>query len=214
MRRPGGFAMIAALMLMSLLALIAIAVLSLSAADRRRAVRHTRTEVRENCAYSGLTYARTFFGNNFANWNTYLANPTHFNPMNLPGTTTPVWGGAKADLSTVSSIGIIRAAQPNLFMDLDNDGLSDVYIFIRDNPDEFAPAVPNYQRDNDQNVIVGAVCISSTMQPKRERTVTWAGYSDIDPDRMVVESMLSVNTTNTNSSGVATDGNFNNQATN
>lgn len=205
--------MIAALMLTAMLAIIAIAVLAVAAADRRRAVRHTRAEVRESCAYSGLTYARSYFGNNFANWNTFLANPTQFNPMNLPAT-TPAWGGAKANLSTAASIALIRTAQPNLFMDLDNDGLSDVYIFIRDNADEFAPAVPNFQRDNDQNVIVGAVCISTTMQPRREKNVTWAGYSDIDADRMVVESMLSVNTTNTNSSGASTDGNFNNQATN
>ena len=68
-RRKSGFAMIAALMLMSLLAIIAIAVLSLSAADRRRAVRQTKSEVRESCAYSGLTYARTYFGNQYANWN-------------------------------------------------------------------------------------------------------------------------------------------------
>lgn len=178
--------MIAALMLMSLLALIAIAVLSMSAADRRRAIRLTRTEVREGCGYSGLTYARTYFANNFANWNTYLGNPTNYNPINLP-TTTGGWGAeVKADLSTPSSIGLIQASKPELFLDLDNDGASDVYIFIRDNRDEFGATPVNFKRDNDQNVIVGAVCISTTMVPKRED-------NSIDTDRLVVESMMSYN---------------------
>lgn len=198
--------MIAALMLMSLLALIAIAVLSMSAADRRRAIRLTRAEVREGCGYSGLTYARTYFGNNFANWNTYLGNPTKYNPINLP-TTTGGWGSeVKADLSTPSSVGLIQASNPELFLDLDNDGASDVYIFIRDNRDEFG-ATSDFKRDNDQNVIVGTVCISTTMVPKRED-------NSIDTDRLVVEALLSFNTTSANSSGTSTDGNFNNLATN
>lgn len=204
--KRNGFAMIAAMMLMSLLAIIAIAVLSLSAADRRRAVRATRTEVRENCAFSALTYARSYFGNKYGSWNTYLSTPSKYNPMNLPSTTTPAWSGTKTDLSAANIL-ILRASNPELFLDLDNDGKADAYIFIRDNYDEFPPAAVNFQRDNDQNAIVGAICISSTMLPKRDDNT-------VDKDLLVMESMLAVNQQESNYSQGATTGNLNNNAAN
>jgi hypothetical protein len=39
---------------------------------------------------------------------------------------------------------------------------------VRDNFDEFLPNLNNPTRDNDLNVIVGAMCISSTLIPRRE----------------------------------------------
>lgn len=205
--KRNGFAMIAALMLMSLLTIIAIAILSLSAADRRRAIRATRTEVRENCAFSGMTYARTYFGNKYPLWDTYFAAPDKFNPMNLPTVTTPVWAAVKADLSSATSIAAIKATNPELFLDLDNDGKADVYIFIRDNYDEFPPALPNFQRDNDQNAIVGAVCISTTMLPKRDD-------NSIDTDLLLMESMLAVNQQQSTIPQASTTGNLNDTAAN
>lgn len=189
MKKQKGFALVAAMMLMTVLAVVAVAVLSLSAADRRRAIRSTRTEVREGCALSGLTYARTYFGIKYlekpANWDLYFATPNKFNPMKLP-VTTPAWTATKADLSSTASIAAIKTTNPDLFLDLDNDGKSDVYIFIRDNYDEAAPAAPNFQKDSDKNAIVGAVCISSTMLPKRED-------DSIDTDLILMESLLGVN---------------------
>lgn len=204
--RRRGFAMLVALMLMVLLAIIAIAVLSMSAESRRRAIKLTRTEVREGCAFSGLTYARTYFGNNFASWSTFLSTPNKYNPMNLP-TTTPAWGAAKADLSTPSAIAAIQATHPQLFLDLDSDAKADVYIFIRDNYDEFAPAAPNFQRDNDQNVIVGALCVSSTMLPRRVD-------GTVDQDYLVMESALAVNQQGADYAQTKTTGNLNDNATN
>lgn len=205
--RRRGFAMLVALMLMALLALIAIAVLAMSSESRRRAIKLTRTEVRESCAFSGLTYARTYFGNNFTSWSTFLSTPNKYNPMNLPTTTTPAWGAAKADLSSTSSVAAIQATHPQLFLDLDSDAKADVYIFIRDNYDEFPPAVPNFQRDNDQNVIVGALCISSTMLPRRED-------GTVDPDYLMMESALAVNQQGANYAQTNAGGNFNDNATN
>lgn len=205
-RLQRGFSMLAAVMLMALLAVIAIAVLSLSAADRRRAIRLTRTENRESCVNAGLTYARTYFANNVANWPTYLSRPQQYNPMVLP-TTTPAWSGAqvRANIGTAAGITAIKAMTNGTqqFLDLDADGNSDVFIFIRDNYDEFPPAAVNFQRDNDQNVIVGAVCISPTMAPKRDDNT-------IDPDRMVIEALLSVNQTANSGGGPCIDQNKNN----
>lgn len=186
-RRRTGFAMLAALMLMALLAIIAIAVLSMSAADRRRAVRHTRSEYREGCAYSGMTYARAYFANNFASWNTFLADPANYNPLTLPSTNGG-WGAQASANLTDAGIVAIRdtGARPQLFVDLDGDGRSDAYIFIRDNYDEFPPAAANFKQDNDQNAIVGAVCISQSMAPRRED-------GTVDEDRLMVESLLSYN---------------------
>ena len=109
---------------------------------------------------------------------------------------------------------MIKTAHPELFLDLDNDGLSDVYIFIRDNYDESPPAPINFRRDNDQNVMVGAVCISSTMQPKQDRTATWAGYTGLDPDRLMMESVLAYNLPPESGTQATADGNLNNGAAN
>ncbi len=203
--------MLAALMLMGLLAVIAVAILTLSGADRRRAIRLQRTENRESCVNAGLTYARAYFANNVANWSTYLARPQQYNPMNLPTTTSPAWNGSqvKANIATAAGITAIKGMTngPQQFLDLDGDGKSDVFIFIRDNYDEFPPAAPNFQRDNDQNVIVGAVCISTTMAPKREDNT-------VDPDPMLVESLLSVNQQASSYNQSSSSGNLNNNAAN
>ena len=194
-RSTGGFALLAALLLMSLLAIVAIAVLSRSGADRRRASRHLRAETRENCAYAGLTYARAYFANNFNDWDVFFARPDIYNPMDLP-TTTSGWGSAPAnapaEVKTTAGRAAIKATNAGpivgsrLFVDLDADGLDDVYVSIRDNLDEMPPAAPNYKRDNDQNAIVGATCISTTMTPRRDD-------GSLDADQLTVESYLSVN---------------------
>ena len=212
MKRRSGFAMLAALMLMSLLAIIAIAILSMSAASRRRAVRLTRTEVREGCAYSGMMFARTYFANNFGNWSTYLSAPNKYNPINptnlgsnLP-ITTPAWTVARADVSTaagITAIAVTSPARPELFVDLDGDAQADAYIFIRDNMDEVPPTPNDFQKDNDQNVIVGAICISKTMLPKRED-------GTVDADRLMMEAMLAYNAIDTPYAQSRADGNLNN----
>lgn len=175
--------MLAVLMFMALLAVIAITVLSFSAADRRRAVRFTRAEVRETCAQSGLNYARIYFASRFADWPTFFSQPQFYNPVTLPTDSVPAFSGPQVPSNPYSPT--LRASHPELFLDLDGDTRADVYVFIRDNRDEFLPASPNFQLDNDNNAIVGAVCISQTMQPRREDNT-------IDADSVVYESLVSV----------------------
>ncbi len=172
--RSRGSALLNALLLTGILLLIVLLVLSFAAANRRRAIRHARALDRESCAFTGLNYARTYFANNFGNWNTYLAAPAQYNPI-PPGTADP-------------SSSTLKAARPELFLDLDADTRPDVYVFVRDNQDELPPATQNFALDNDQNVIVGALCISTTLQPRRED-------GTIDTDSQMVESLLSFNQT-------------------
>jgi len=74
---------------------------------------------------------------------------------------------------------------PELFFDLDGDGKPDVYIYIRDNMDEKGvQATQDWLFDSDQNVIVGAVCISRTLAPR-------GADGNIDPSRISVEALLS-----------------------
>lgn len=175
-RRSQGFAMLVVLMIMALLALVAVFALTNAASDRQRAIRHVRSETRESCTLGGLTYARNYFAANYTNWSTFLSDPTNYNPIYAGGT-------GVADLTALSTI---AAAHPELFVDLDGDAQNDVYVFVRDNYDEFAPAAPNFARDNDQNVIIGALCVSKTMVPRREDNT-------VDGDRLMVESLLAYN---------------------
>lgn len=200
-----GMAMLGALMVMLLLTIMVMATLTLTAADKRQAIRHVRTESREQCAFAGLNYARTYFAGQLPQWNTYFSNPNHYNPLSLPPITTPPWLGGQvaADIVNLPTLSAIRAARPELFLDLDSDGASDVYVFIRDNDDEFAPAQPNYQQDNDQNALIGAVCISNTMQPRKED-------DKIDTNYLLMESLLSVNLGGGGAWQVGSDGNVNN----
>jgi type II secretory pathway pseudopilin PulG len=179
--------MLAAIMIMSLLAIISVAVLTSAGASRRRAIRYTRAEVRENCAQAGLNYARGYFANNFGNWSTYLSTPSKYNPMFPAGTSTS-WAKAAGsnDLNRAAVIAAVSGPNPELLVDLDSDANPDVYIFIRDNYDEFPPAAPDFTVDNDQNVIVGALCISQTMAPRRENNT-------IDQDALLAESLLGYN---------------------
>ncbi|MFZ5440910.1 MAG: hypothetical protein ACOZQL_12945 [Myxococcota bacterium] len=175
-RRSQGFAMMVVMMIMALLALVAIFALSNASTDRQRAIRHVRGETRESCTLGGLTYARNFFASRYTSWSSFLADPANYNPIYAGGT-------AVANLGT---IGTIAGTHPELFVDLDGDGKRDAYIFVRDNYDEFAPALPNFARDNDQNVIIGALCISETMVPRRED-------NSLDDDQLMVESILAYN---------------------
>ena len=188
-------------MVMALLAIISIAVLTSAGASRRRAIRITRNEVREGCAYAGLNYARNFFSRNFTNWNTYLAAQNPYNP-NFANGQPNSWASNAAGTAVVRANLIAAATGPTapLAVDLDGDADPDVYIFIRDNLDEFDPAPANFAVDNDQNVIVGAICISNTMQPRREDD------HQLDPDFLVMEAMLSYNQQGSTYGGQATGG--------
>ncbi|MBS2026261.1 MAG: hypothetical protein JST54_00030 [Deltaproteobacteria bacterium] len=176
--------------------LLAVSSLYLYASGQReRASRQTRELARVDCAEAGLQLARAFFANNVASWNTYLADPSHYNPV--PST----WNTAPANPTSTA----LQTTSPysQLFFDLDGDGKLDVYIYVRDNQDELPPAANNWAHDNDQNVIVGAACISGTLTPRLENGL-------VDTSKMTAESLLSLNTPGNQYSGQSTGGASNN----
>lgn len=181
-----GAAMITVLILMGLLAVIVAGLMTYVYQQRLRTIAAARSLKRESCAENGMQYARAFFAANFANWNSYLSNPTNYNSQAPAG----VDGGVYE---------VTTGIPGSLLYDLDGDGLSDVYIFIRDNPDELKPAIPNPAQDNDQNVFIGAVCISSTMSPRRPD-------GKVSPNLLKVEGLLSYNLPNNGYSSQAGGG--------
>jgi hypothetical protein len=160
-RLERGSALMTSVLLISVMLVVTAGVLFFAGQERRRAIQLSRAIPRNYCVETGMQMARTYFGANQATWNTYLSAPTQYNPVASTTNTTP------ADPSTTA----LQTARPELFADLDGDGLHDVYIYIRDNQDDFTQfkeATRDDSRDNDLQVIVGAVCISSTLVPKRE----------------------------------------------
>lgn len=176
--RDRGAAIVTAMLLMGFLAFIVVGVLLVVSEQRKRNIEAVRSSTREGCSESGLQLARAYFARNFASWNTYLATPSVYNPLPSTFNATPA---TPRDVT-------FQGNNPQLFADLDGDGALDVYIFIRDNADEGLPAAEDWTRDNDQNVLVGAVCISRTMVPRKGEAP--------DPDLLIVEGLLSFNLPN------------------
>jgi hypothetical protein len=146
---------------MSVMAVVMLAVASLMLVvqhTRINAINQARSMPRNYCVDTGLQLARLYFGNNFSSWNTYLSDPAHYDPV------VSSWNPAATAANPTSAA--LQAAHPELFADLDGDGQPDVYIYVRDNADELPPATENWMRDNDMQVYVGAVCISSTLVPR------------------------------------------------
>ncbi len=196
------------MVLMMVLAMMIAMLMLYVSKQRDRATATTRVMQRATCAEAGLQYARGFFGRNTTNWDRYLARPTtydstHPHPFNPvysdAGNTFPADVLTDAGVAYVSQYTATSVSGANSFVDLDGDKYPDVYIYMRDNDDEIVPAAANWERDNDQNVIIGAMCISSTMVPRRE--------GGLDQDPLMVESILSNNTTSAGYAGQSGGGN-------
>jgi hypothetical protein len=146
--------------------------------SRVRAIGVSRSVSRISCSESGLQLARAFYGRNYSQWNTlFLPNPGVYNAAAALAIDLKQGGVLLANL---------RNTNPELFADLDGDGAPDVYLYVRDNYDEFLPNPNNPNRDNDLNVIVGAMCISSTMVPRRQD-------GSLPDSPMMSEALLSYN---------------------
>jgi type II secretory pathway pseudopilin PulG len=178
-----GSSLISVMVMVAVILVLLASLLSYAVSQRAAAIKHARGANQLTCAESGIQLARTYFARNFLNWNTYLGQPNIYNPIqtswNNPSSTPP----GPANFGPGSPL---RTSNPELFIDVDGDNLPDVYIYIRDNQDEFPPAVDNPLRDNDQNVIVGAICISTTMAPS-------VAPGQTTPPPMQIESILSYN---------------------
>jgi len=191
--RERGSALLTAVAMSIVLMMVLAGMIYYASRSRLRAISVSRSVSRIACADSGLQLARAYFGRNNALWNTtFLPNPGVYNAASTIATDAT----ARANLIT---------AHPELFADIDGDGNADVYLYVRDNMDEFLPNANNLSRDNDLTVIVGAMCISSTLVPRNED-----GRS---ADPIMVEGLLSFNPTGSYGSqgyhGASGSGNLN-----
>lgn len=172
-RGERGSALLTAAALTTVLLMVAAGLIYYATQSRLRAISVSRGTSRVSCAESGLQLARAYYGRNYSLWNTtFLPNYATYNAAS----TIALDATAKANLI---------AAHPELFADLDGDGLPDVYLYVRDNVDEFLPNLNNLYRDNDLNVIVGAMCISQTLLPR--------GENGRQANPMMAEGLLSYN---------------------
>lgn len=177
-----GSAMITTMIMLGVILGVVTALMAFANAERLRAINVARKTLRVSCAESGLQLAKAYFGRQFANWGTYLSNPWTYDPVPSRFNYSPA-------MYTDPSF---QAANPDLFADLDGDGELDVFIYARDNQDEFPPIAwddpANWTRDNDQNIMVGAVCISKTLGPHA------VDDPSILPNPLTAEALLSYNT--------------------
>ncbi|MBZ4332656.1 hypothetical protein ACIHQR_33025 [Corallococcus coralloides] len=180
-RSPRGSTLLLVVLLVTVLLGLVAGVMAYASSERSRAVTSSRTGQRQGCAESGLQLARGYFGRNYAQWDTFLSNPGAYDPIASSTNTAP------ADPRTAAGRAAIKTVNPALFADLDGDGKDDVYLYIRDNEDEFKPLAPEWNRDNDQQVVVGAICISETMIPRRGNS------NQLDPNALAVEGILQYN---------------------
>jgi hypothetical protein len=155
-RHARGSTMLMVIILVTVLMGLVAGILLYAGKERVRAVSAGRNGQRQSCAESGLQLARSYFGRNFQNWNTYLAAPAIYDPVKSSYNANPANPRNPA----------LQTAHPELFADLDDDGKLDVYLYIRDNDDELYPLPAEHNRDNDHNVVVGAICISETLTPR------------------------------------------------
>jgi hypothetical protein len=177
-----GSALITTMVMMGVILGVVTALMAFANAERLRAITVARKNLRISCAESGLQFAKAYFGRRFQNWGTYLSNPSTYDPI------PSLHNGWPADYTNP----VFQDANADLFADLDGDGERDVYIYARDNQDEFPPldwSLPtNWDRDNDQNIIVGAICISKTLGPRPVEDPM------LMPNPLTAEALLSYNT--------------------
>lgn len=172
---PRGSAMLLTMAVSVIVLVIVTGIMSYAFNEKLRAIGNARRLSRTACAEAGLSLAKSYFLGQFNQWNTLLANGTIYNHLSVDGGVTdlqnPLWQGANA---------------PQLFADLDGDGQADVYIYMKDNQDEMIGSPDNPAHDNDQNVIIGSICISRTMAPRMAN-------GQLSPTLQVVEGVLTGN---------------------
>jgi len=173
-------------MIMVVVIMVSVAgIMAYAKSQKSRAINNSRAADRLSCSQAGFELAKNYFARNFSNWNTYLSKPSVYNPIKSSFNTTPA--APVFNPATAASPDPLFVTNPELFADLDGDGWNDVYMYIRDNQDELPPAADDPSRDNDQTVVVGALCISSTMVPRKEN-------GQLNSNPLLVEGHLSFNT--------------------
>lgn len=181
-RASKGSALIPAAAMMAVLMGVIFGLLYFASRSRGRSISAARTLSRQSCAESGLQLAKAYYGQNYRRWNEFLSDTRTYNPVPI---TRPV---AQPVANPFADLAYIQSVNANIVVDVDGDGGPDVYLYIRDNEDEFEAGQPNNpNQDHDQMVIVGSMCISDKMVPRREDgTLGMNGTTD----PVVVEAFL------------------------
>jgi hypothetical protein len=180
LRRQRGSGLLTAMIAVTIILTVTAGILYYSNSENTRSINISRGVPRNYCVEAGLQLARAYYGKNRASWTSFLASPSIYNPVGSSCLTSKSLATADPTNTT------FQGAHPELFADLDADGKNDVYIYIRDNEDELPPALPDCTRDNDAQVIVGAVCISSTLAPRLQN-------GNADPAQMTSEAVVQYN---------------------
>ena len=168
MKRPSserGSAVLTTVVMIAVIMGVVTAIMAYANAERLRTISISRKTLRLSCAESGLQFAKAYFGRQFSEWNAILAQPGIYDPIYSSHHQYDPMGSLPPDFTDPS----FQSAYPQLFADLDADSVPDIYIYSRDNQDEFSPAFMDPLRDNDQNLIVGAACFSKTLRPRGEQ---------------------------------------------
>jgi len=147
-----GAVLVLVMTLLAALFAAAATVLYLQLSSTRSAGLVSRSRGALFCAEAGLVAARPIIGNNYASWPAALDQ----NPATTPAFVYPIVG------------------------DIDNDGVNDYSVTIRDNDDELPPRVNDPSNDNDLSVFIVSECTKyPDMKRKVMELVTYQGGGNV-----------------------------------
>ena len=133
-----GFAMMIVLLIIALLTAVLSGAIYYSRQDRVHASKSVHNLTVQDVTESTLQFGRSFFAQNYAAWNTYLAY-----------------------FVTTRTLANVKQDHPELVAQPPAGTLFDCYVYARDDADELPPATNNANVDNNLRIFVGAVCSSS-----------------------------------------------------
>ena len=134
--RDGGMALLVALAVVVLLAAVVAAAIGWSKNDRLNAGKAVHNLTVQDLSESTLQYGKSFFAQNYAAWNTYLAY-----------------------FVTARTVAQVKTDHPELMASLPAGTGFDCFTYAKDDVDELPPAANNPNVDNNLRILVGAVCV-------------------------------------------------------
>jgi len=201
-RRQRGSILLVVVGLVLVIAVTGVAMVALTGTDSASTGKMLRQETAQSCAEAGLQYGRRLLGQRYTTtngWNDYLngTRPGRFDPAHFPGDTIP------ANLSTLP-LELQGDADLNGVLDpgtdLDGDGVPDFLVTIRDDDDETPMgAAPNWGKDNNLSVILGAECTNPRMR----------AIGSGQPESAVIESTVTYIPGQSNNGNAVNNGNTN-----
>ena len=134
--RDRGMALLVALAVVVLIAAIVAAAIGWTKNDRLNAGKAVHNLSVQDLTESTLQFGRSFFAQNYAAWNTYLAY-----------------------FVTARTVTQVKTDHPELVPSLPADAGFDCFVYAKDDVDELPPAAVNPAVDNNLRILVGAVCV-------------------------------------------------------